>query len=172
MMMFKMLILKKLSKILHYTKTCLSGTFFFAIKSVMNKNLKLKIINRSNKNTLMELLNIKYIDVGENYLVAKMPVNSKVLQPDKVLHGGASVALAESVGSAASYLFINPVTHTIRGIQISANHLRSVKNGFVFARANPIHIGKRTHIWEIQIKDKEDNLVSHCKLTTMVLEKK
>ena len=138
----------------------------------MSKKLKLSTINKTNKNTLMELLKIQFIDVGDDYLVAKMPVDQNVYQPDKVLYGGASVALAESVGSAASYLFINPITHTIRGIEISANHVRSVKNGHVFAKANPLHIGKKTHIWEIKITDKNDRLVSHCKLTTMVLEKK
>ena len=138
----------------------------------MSKKLKLSTINKTNKNTLMESLKIEFIDVGDDYLVAKMPVNKNVYQPDNVLHGGASVALAESVGSAASYLFINPITHTIRGIEISANHVSSVKNGYVFAKANPLHIGKTTHIWEIKITDKNDRLVSHCKLTTMVLEKK
>ena len=138
----------------------------------MSKKLKLSTINKTNKNTLMELLKIQFIDIGDDYLVAKMPVNQNVYQPDKVLYGGVSVALAESVGSAASYLFINPITHTIRGIEISANHVRSVKNGHVFAKANPLHIGKKTHIWEIKITDKNDRLVSHCKLTTMVLEKK
>ena len=164
--------MKKLNKASKYVKTCLLGTFFFVIKLVMSKKLKLSTINKTNKNTLMELLKIQFIDIGDDYLVAKMPVNQNVYQPDKVLHGGASVALAESVGSAASYLFINPITHTIRGIEISANHVRSVKNGHVFAKANPLHIGKKTHIWEIKITDKNDRLVSHCKLTTMVLEKK
>jgi len=172
MMMFKMLILKRLNKLYKSTKTCLSGTFFFVVKSVMSKKQKLSIINNTNKKTFMESLKIEFIDLGDDYLVAKMPVNQKVYQPDKVLHGGASVALAESVGSAASYLFINPVTHTIRGIEISANHVSSVKSGFVFARANPLHIGKTTHIWEIKITDKNEKLVSHCKLTTIVLEKK
>ena len=171
-MMSRMLILKKLNKVSKYVKTCLLGTFFFVIKSMMSKKLKLSTINKTNKNTLMESLKIEFTDVGDDYLVAKMPVNQKVYQPDKVLHGGASVALAESVGSAASYLFINPITHTIRGIEISANHIKSVKNGYVFARANPLHIGKTTHIWEIKITDENDKLISHCKLTTMVMQKK
>ena len=79
----------------------------------MSKNQKLKIINKVNNNTLMEHLNIEFIDVGNDYLTAKMPVSSKVHQPDGVLHGGATVALAESVGSAASFLFINPLNQTI-----------------------------------------------------------
>lgn len=164
--------MKRLSKILKSIKTCLTGTFFFAVKSIMSKGQKLSIINRVNKNTLMDYLGIEYVDVGKDYMKAKMPINSKVYQPDKVLHGGATVALAESVGSAASYLFINPLTHTIRGLEISANHVRSAKKGYVYATARPIHIGKKTHLWEIKVIDDDDKLISHCKLTTIVVEKK
>lgn len=138
----------------------------------MSKNQKLKIINKVNNNTLMEHLKIEFIDVGNDYLTAKMPVSSKVHQPDGVLHGGATVALAESVGSAASFLFINPLNQTIRGLEISANHLKSVKKGHVYATANPIHIGKKTHLWEIKVTDDKSNLISHCKLTTIVVNKK
>ena len=138
----------------------------------MAKEDVLNICNQIADKGLIKTLGIKFIDVGNDFLTASMPVKEKVYQPDKVLHGGASVALAESVGSAASYLFINPITHTIRGIEISANHIKSVKNGYVFARANPLHIGKTTHIWEIKITDENDKLISHCKLTTMVMHKK
>ena len=87
----------------------------------MRKNQKLKIINKVNNNTLMEHLDIEFIDVGNDYLTAKMPVSSKVHQPDGVLHGGATVALAESVGSAASFLFINPLNQTIRDLRTEFN---------------------------------------------------
>jgi len=117
----------------------------------------------------METLEIEYVDVGENYLVAKMPVNSKVHQPDGVLHGGATVALAESVGSAASYVFLDAQKVIVRGIEISANHLRSISEGEVFARATIIHNGRTTQLWDIKITDKEDNLISLCKLTTISL---
>ena len=116
--------MKRLSKIFILIKTCLSGTFFFVVKLIMSKKQKLIIFNKVNKNTLMQHLNIEFIDIGKDFLKAKMPINSKVHQPDKLLHGGATVALAESVGSAASYIFINPITHTIRGLEISANHVR------------------------------------------------
>ena len=119
----------------------------------------------------MQHLNIEYIDIGKNFLKAKMPINSKVHQPDKVLHGGATVALAESVGSAASYIHINPLTHTIRGLEISANHVRSAKKGNVYATARSIHIGKKTHLWEIKVIDDDNKLISHCKLTTIVVKK-
>ena len=138
----------------------------------MTKNQKLKVFNKVNKNTLMDFMDIEYIDIGDNFLLAKMPVTKKVFQPEKLLHGGASVALAESVGSAASHMYINTLTHAVRGIEISANHLKGVKSGFVFARAIPLHIGRTTHLWEIKITDESDNLVSHCKLTNIIIEKK
>ena len=129
----------------------------------------LKICNETTKDTLMETLDIEYVDVGENFLVAKMPVGPKVFQPDGVLHGGASVALAESVGSAASYVFLDAQKFFVRGIEIAANHVRSVKEGEVFARATIVHQGRTTQLWEIRITDSDDNLISLCKLTTIAL---
>ena len=132
----------------------------------------LKVCNDICKNTLMETLEIEFIDVGENFLVAKMPVNPRVFQPDGVLHGGATVALAESVGSAASYVFLDGKEYFVRGIEISANHVRSVKEGEVFARATIIHKGRTTQLWNIRISDREDRLISQCKLTTIALPRK
>jgi len=123
------------------------------------------------KNTLMETLSIEYIDAGDDFLVAKMPVNAKVHQPMGLLHGGASVALAESVGSAASMLFTDTTDFEIRGIEISANHLKSKKDGVVTATARIIHKGKTLHLWEIKIEDEEGNLISLCKLTNIVMQK-
>ena len=138
----------------------------------MEKEEILKRINFANKNSLMETLEMSFIDIGEDFLIAKMPVNSRVFQPDGVLHGGATVALAESVGSAASYLSVDREKQVVRGIVISANHLKSVKEGFVFAKATPIHKGRTTQLWEIKVTDDENNLISHCKLSTMILNKK
>ena len=121
------------------------------------------------QNTLMETLEIEYIEVGEDYLVAKMPVNSRVHQPMGLLHGGASVALAESVGSAASLMFVDVEKYEVRGIEISANHLKSKREGTVFATAKIIHKGRTIHLWEIKITDEEQNLISLCKLTNIVL---
>ncbi|NNE02539.1 MAG: hotdog fold thioesterase [Eudoraea sp.] len=129
----------------------------------------LTVCNDICKGTLMETLDIEYTDVGENFLIAKMPVTSKVHQPDGVLHGGATVALAESVGSAASYVFLDGQKFVVRGIEISANHIKSISNGFVFARATILHKGRTTQLWEIRITDSEDNLISLCKLTTIAL---
>ncbi len=132
----------------------------------------LKVCNESSKNTMMETLEIEYIDVGENFLVGKMPVNHRVHQPDGVLHGGALVALAESVGSMASYIFLDAQNFFIRGIEISANHVKSVKEGEVFAKATVIHKGRTTQLWDIKITDNDENLLSVCKLTTIALAKK
>ncbi|MCL6273569.1 hotdog fold thioesterase [Muricauda sp. 2012CJ35-5] len=120
----------------------------------------------------METLDITYVDVGENYLVARMPVTAKVHQPDGVLHGGASVALAESVGSAASYVFLDGQEFFVRGIEISANHVKSIREGFVFAKASIIHKGRTTQLWEIKITNEEGDLISNCKLTTIALPRK
>jgi 1,4-dihydroxy-2-naphthoyl-CoA hydrolase len=124
------------------------------------------------KGTLMETLSIKYVEIGEDFLKAEMPVNSKVHQPMGLLHGGATVALAESTGSAASYVFIDQEKYEVRGLEISANHLKSKKDGIVTATARPIHMGKRTHLWEIKITDEVDDLISLCKITMIVLEKR
>ncbi|MFD2098780.1 PaaI family thioesterase [Flagellimonas iocasae] len=137
-----------------------------------HKEKILSVCNEICKGTLMETLDITYIDVGENFLLARMPVTPKVHQPDGVLHGGASVALAESVGSAASYIFLNAKEFFVRGIEISANHVKSIKEGFVYARASMLHKGRTTQLWEIKITDEEGKLISNCKLTTIALPRK
>jgi 1,4-dihydroxy-2-naphthoyl-CoA hydrolase len=131
----------------------------------------LVMANNASKNTLMETLNIEICDVGVDFLVAKMPVTASVYQPDGVLHGGATVALAESVGSFAAHIFIDAQKYFVRGIEISANHLKSVSSGFVYARATFIHKGRTTQLFDIKITDEENNLVSVCKLTTIALPK-
>jgi len=130
------------------------------------------INNNVLSNTLMETLSIKVTEIGDDYVVAKMPVTPAVHQPDGILHGGASVALAESVGSIATYLFVDTEKFFVRGLEISANHLKSIKDGFVTATAKPIHKGRTTQLWEIKITDDAGNLISLCKLTAIVLPKK
>lgn len=137
----------------------------------MNKAEKLKLLNSITKNTLMETLDINYVDVGDDFLIATMPVNSKVHQPMGLLHGGATVALAESVGSAASHMFIDNSAFIIKGIEITANHLKSKKKGVVTATATVLHKGKTTHLWKIEVTDEEGRLISFCKLTNIVLPK-
>lgn len=137
-----------------------------------HKEKILAICNQICKNTLMETLEIEYIDVGENFLTAKMPVNPRVHQPDGVLHGGASVALAESVGSAASYVFLDAKEFYVRGIEIAANHVKSIRDGFVYATASIVHKGRTTQLWEIKITNETGDLISNCKLTTISLPRK
>jgi len=138
----------------------------------MTNEETLKRINSLNENTLMETLKIKYTEIGEDYLVATMPVNKKVHQPLGLLHGGASVALAESVGSMASHFFIDTTKYEARGIEITANHVKSKREGIVTATAKIIHKGRNTHLWEIKIVDEEGKLISICKLTNIILSKK
>jgi 1,4-dihydroxy-2-naphthoyl-CoA hydrolase len=121
------------------------------------------------ENTLMETLNIEFIDVTEDTITARMPVNSRVHQPDGVLHGGASVALAESVGSAGAFLFLQEENVHIRGIEIAANHVKSVRDGFVYAHATILHKGRTTQLWQIRIENEAKELISLVKLTTLTL---
>ncbi len=123
------------------------------------------------KNTLMETLNIEFVDVTQDTITARMPVNSRVHQPDGVLHGGASVALAESVGSAGAYIFLQNENVSIRGIEIAANHVKSIRDGFVYAHASIIHKGRTTQLWQIRIENQDKELISLVKLTTLTLVK-
>ena len=137
-----------------------------------DKEKILNYCNQISENTLMRTLNITYTDAGEDFLVATMPVTPAVHQPMGLLHGGATVALAESVGSAASLMFVNPEKQEVRGIEISANHLKSKREGMVTATAKIIHKGASLHLWEIRIVDEEGKLISLCKLTNMVLSRR
>lgn len=138
----------------------------------MTKEELLELSKKVCKNTLMETLEIEFTEVGEDYLIAKMPVTSKVHQPDGVLHGGASVALAESVGSLASYVFLDTDKFYVRGIEISANHVKSISEGIVYAKASFVHKGRTTQLFEIKVTDEDKNLISIVKLTTIALPKK
>jgi len=138
----------------------------------MEKEQILSITNEICKNTLMETLMIEFIDAGENFLKARMPVNNKVHQPDGVLHGGATAALAESVGSAAVFILNKDPNIQVRGIEITANHLKSVTKGFVYATASPLHQGKTIQLWDIRVEDENSNLISICRLTTFKKLKK
>ena len=135
----------------------------------LSKETVLAQANAASKNTLMETLKIEIIDYGHDFLVARMPVTSKVHQPDGVLHGGATAALAESVGSFASHIFIDTDKFFVRGIEITANHIKSVTKGYVFAKATFLHKGRTTQLLDIRITDEEDNLVSICRLSTIAL---
>ena len=135
------------------------------------KDQILAISKKMCQNTLMETLEIEFIEVGDDFLVARMPVTPRVHQPDGVLHGGASVALAESVGSAGAYFFLNSEEIAIRGIEIAANHVKSVRDGYVYAHASILHKGRITQLWQIKITNEAGALVSLVKLTTLTLPK-
>ena len=138
----------------------------------MNKKETLDRLNKMCKNTLNETLNIKYTDLGDDYLVATMPVNASVHQPDGILNGGATMALAESVGSPTSMLAIDLDKYSVRGIEFSANHLRSVRSGNVTATAKIIHKGKSIHLVEIKVVDDRERVISICKITNYILKNK
>lgn len=135
-----------------------------------SKSEILQACNSISKNTLLETLGIEFVDITDDTLVARMPVGPKVHQPDGVLHGGASVALAESTGSAAAFVFYEGQDIQIRGIEIAANHVKSVRSGYVYAKAKILHKGRTTQLWQIPIVDEEDRLISMVKLTTILLQ--
>ncbi|RCW92792.1 hotdog fold thioesterase [Winogradskyella arenosi] len=137
----------------------------------MTKEDVLAKANAASKNTLMETLDIVMVDYGEDFLVARMPVTSRVHQPDGVLHGGATAALAESVGSFASHIFIDTENMFVRGLEITANHLKSVKDGFIFAKASFLHKGRTTQLLDIKVTDEAGQLISICRLSTISLPK-
>ena len=138
----------------------------------MDKEKVLKVCNQIADKGLLKTLEIKFTDVGDDFLTATMPVDEKVYQPDGILHGGATVALAETVGSAAVAVLTKNSNLTIRGIEINANHIKSVKKGTVIATAKPIHLGKTIQLWEIRTVDEENQLISISKLTTYTRYKK
>ncbi len=128
-------------------------------------------LQEMSKNTLIEHLGIEYLEIGDDYLTAKMPVDHRTKQPAGLLHGGASVALAETLGSMAAALCVNREKKKIVGLEINANHVRSATHGWVTGITRPIHIGNTTHIWEIKIYNEQDKLVCVSRLTVAILDK-
>tara|TARA_S200000501_G_C20393835_1_gene556149 strand:- start:10 stop:426 length:417 start_codon:yes stop_codon:yes gene_type:complete len=137
---------------------------------IWKKKIAIDDINNSMKNTMASFLDINVIEVGENYIKANMPVNNKTIQPFGILHGGASVVLAETIGSLASNLILNDNYYSV-GLDINANHIKAVRNNYVVGTAVPLHLGKSTHVWEIKIMQ-EKKLTCISRLTTAILEKK
>ncbi len=134
---------------------------------------KLKALNNIHKNTLGSHLGIEIIEVGDDYIKAKMPVDHRTKQPMGLLHGGASVALSESIGSIAAVLILEDITkESIVGIEINANHLKSVKSGYVYSITKPIRIGRRIQVWNTEIFNESTELICISKLTTMRVERK
>ena len=137
----------------------------------MNKQEIIDRIHSRSTSTMVENLGIEIIDVGQNFISGKMPVDERTKQPFGLLHGGASVALAETLGSIGAGMQIDHSSQSVVGIEINANHLKSVKSGWVFGTTTAVRIGRKIQVWEIDIKDKNDNYVCKSRLTLAVIEK-
>ena len=136
------------------------------------KNVPLELINSKNNNTLVATLGIECIEIGENFIVLKMPVDHRTHQPMGILHGGASAALIETVGSMGSTLLIDLEKEVPVGLEINCNHVRSVNSGFVLATGTLVHCGRRTHVWQVDIHEEgSKKLVCTGRLTVMIIEK-
>lgn len=136
--------------------------------SIWKSEVSLKDLNAFNVNTMVTHLGIEIIEMGADYIKATMPVDSRTHQPMGLLHGGASVVLAETVGSTAANLAVRPGLYCV-GLEINANHIRSVKTGVVTGVATPVHIGNTTQVWNIRISDEKDRVTCVCRLTMAVM---
>lgn len=139
--------------------------------SIFTRKVTPEELNKLSRNTLTELIGISFTEVGDDFLVAKMPVDNRTRQPFGLLHGGASVALAETMGSVAAMCCLDTNTQYCVGLDINANHVKGVKDGFVTGVAKPLHIGKRTHVWEIRITNADDELVCISRITMAVIDR-
>ena len=139
--------------------------------AIWKQRVDLDTVNAWSARTLMRALGIRITEIGDDFLRGSMPVDDRTRQPYGILHGGASVALAETLGSTAAGLVVDPDKYRVVGQEINANHVRAVSNGFVIGTARPHHVGKRSHVWEIRITDEQERLVCISRLTMFVLEK-
>jgi 1,4-dihydroxy-2-naphthoyl-CoA hydrolase len=136
------------------------------------KDIDVEKLNQFSANTMNELLGIRITEVGENYIKGIMPVDKRTHQAYGIMHGGASAALAETLGSIGSIMVVDPELYICVGVEINANHIRSVREGFVTGTAIPLHLGASSHVWEIKIIDKNEKLVCVSRLTVFVKAKK
>ena len=140
---------------------------------MINTTIPLEFLNKMSENNMVSHLGIEFTEVTSEYISAKMPVDFRTKQPMGLLHGGASVVLAESLGSVASWLSLeDPNKQAAVGIEINANHLKSAREGYVYAKCTPLKIGRTMHVWDIKITNDDDDLVCVCRLTTAVIAKK
>ena len=138
------------------------------MSNIWHRQPCLSAIKKMCENTIDNYLDIEIIDVGDNFLSGKIPVNSNTAQPFGIIHGGANIVLAESLGSIASAHVINSETEICFGQEVNASHVRPVSSGFVTGTASPIHLGKRSHIWQIELKNDENKLSCFVKLTMAI----
>jgi 1,4-dihydroxy-2-naphthoyl-CoA hydrolase len=139
--------------------------------TIWNGEISLEMLQQISQPTMIAHLGIKFTEVGSDFLKAKMPVDYRTTQPAGLLHGGASAALAETLGSFGSYLTIDRNKFDCVGIEINAHHLRAVKNGFVEGTVRPLKLGRRLHVWEIEIYDEQNLLVCKSSITLAIIEK-
>lgn len=135
----------------------------------MPQSFNLEKLNNMCKNTMMEHLGIEFTEVSEGRLMAKMPIDERTIQPMKRLHGGATMALAESVGSAGSLTLVDPTKYAVLGVEISGSHVGATSGDFVIATGTIQHQGKTSHVWEIRVEDKNGKLISICRLTNRII---
>ena len=138
----------------------------------MSKKHTLEQIEAFQKNTMTDHLGIKITDYGINYICGKMPVDHRTKQPYGLLHGGASVAFAETLGSIGAGMQIDYNNQSVVGIEINASHLKSIKKGWVYGRAQPLRVGKTIQVWDVNITDKDDNLICASSLTLAIIKKR
>ena len=137
-----------------------------------DKKISVESLKEFGKGTMTEHLGIEWVELGKDFFKAKMPVDHRTIQPLGLLHGGASCVLAETIGSVASHLVIDPSEFYCVGIEINANHIRSAKEGFVYGTCSPLHIGSSTHVWDIRITNEEEKLICISRLTVAIMKKK
>ncbi len=136
----------------------------------MKAGIDLSTLSFSHADSIVRQLGIEFTEAGEGYLIARMPVDGRTHQPFGILHGGASVVLAESLGSVASFLMLDdPIQQRAVGVEVNANHIRSVREGWVYGRCTPIHVGRSTHVWDIRITDEQQRTVCVSRLTIAVI---
>ena len=136
----------------------------------MNKEKLLEKMSNLNQNTMATAIGLELTDIGNDYVCGKIPVDRRTIQPFGFLHGGASVALAETIGSLAGQMQIDPEREIVLGIEINANHIKSVKEGWVYGKASPVKIGKKIQVWEILITDEANKRVCISRLTLAVVK--
>jgi len=136
---------------------------------IMSQLLTVEELNSMCKHTMIEHLGIKYTELSSGRVIATMPVDERTIQPMKRLHGGAIMTLAESVGSAGSLALVDRTRYYVLGVEISGSHVGTTLEKMVIAEANIVHQGASSHVWEIHVKDKNDILISVCRLTNRII---